>query len=75
MVKNPPAKQETQVLSLGQEDPLKKEMTTHSSILSWRILRTEAAVHGVAVRHDSVTDTHICISKVIISLGNLDSSL
>ena len=48
MVKNLSAKQETQVLSLGQEDPLKKEMTTHSSILSWRILRTEAAVHGVA---------------------------
>ena len=30
MVKNPPAKQETQVQSLGQEDPLKKEMATHS---------------------------------------------
>ena len=29
--------QETQVLSLGQEDPLEKEMATHSSILSWRI--------------------------------------
>jgi len=33
-VKNIPAKQETQVPSLGQEDPLKKEMTTHSSILA-----------------------------------------
>ena len=30
MVKNPPEKQETQVQSLGQEDPLKKEMATHS---------------------------------------------
>ena len=29
--------QETQVLSLGQEDPLQKEMATHSSILSWEI--------------------------------------
>ena len=32
-VKNPPAMQETQVWSLGHEDPLEKEMTTHSSIL------------------------------------------
>ena len=33
MVKNPPAMQETWVQSLGQEDPLEKEMATHSSIL------------------------------------------
>jgi len=33
--------QETQVLSLGQEDPLEKEMATHSSILAWEIPRTE----------------------------------
>ena len=33
LVKNPPAMQETQVWSLGQEDPLEKEMATHSSIL------------------------------------------
>ena len=37
MVKNPPAMQETQVWSLGQEDPLKKEMANHSSILAWEI--------------------------------------
>ena len=36
-VKNPPAMQETQVQSLGWEDPLEKEMATHSSILAWRI--------------------------------------
>ena len=41
MVKNLPAKQETWVLSLGQEDPLEKEMATHSSILAWRIPWTE----------------------------------
>ena len=41
MVKNPPAKQETQVQSLGQEDPLEKEMATHSSILAWRSPWTE----------------------------------
>ena len=36
-----PAMQETRVLSPGQEDPLEKEMATHSSILAWRILWTE----------------------------------
>ena len=37
MVKNLPAMQETQVQSLGQEDPLEKGMATHSSIRAWRI--------------------------------------
>ena len=37
MVKNLSAMQETQVQSLGQEDTLKKEMVTYSSILAWRI--------------------------------------
>ena len=37
MVKNPPAKQETWVWSLGQEDPLEKEMATYSSILAQEI--------------------------------------
>ena len=41
MVKNLLAMQETQVRSLGQEDPLEKGMATHSSILAWRILWTE----------------------------------
>ena len=41
LVKKPPVVQETQVLSPGQEDPLKKEMATHSSILAWRIPWTE----------------------------------
>ena len=36
-VKNLPVMQETQVQSLGQEDPLKKGMATHSSILAWKI--------------------------------------
>ena len=40
-VKNPPAKEETRVQFLGQEDPLEKGMATHSSILAWRILWTE----------------------------------
>ena len=37
VVKKLPAKQEMWVLSLGQEDPLEKEMATHSSILAWEI--------------------------------------
>ena len=41
MVKNLPAMQETRVRSLGGEDPLEKEMATHSSILAWRIPWTE----------------------------------
>ena len=40
-VKNLAAMQETWVQSLGQEDPLEKEMATHSSILAWRIPWTE----------------------------------
>ena len=41
MVGNLPAVQETQVLSLGQEEALEKGMGTHSSILGWRIPWTE----------------------------------
>ena len=41
MVKNLPAMKETWVQSLGKEEPQEKEMATHSSILAWRIPRTE----------------------------------
>ena len=41
LVKNPPAMQETQVRSLGEEDSLEKEMATHSTVLAWRISWTE----------------------------------
>ena len=56
-VKNLPAMQETRVRFLGQEDPLEKEVATHSSILAWRNPGTEEPgmfpVHGVAkVEHD-----------------------
>ena len=54
MVKNPPAMQETRVRSLSQEDPLEKEMATHSSILAWEIPRTEEpgglTIHGITKR-------------------------
>ena len=51
MVKNLPEVQETQVQSLGQEDPLEKGMATHSSILAWKIPQRSLVgyiVHGVA---------------------------
>ena len=41
MIKNLPAMGETRIQSLGWEDPLEKGMATHSSILAWRIPRTE----------------------------------
>ena len=43
MVKNLPTMQETWLRSLGQEDPLEKEIAAHSSILAWRIPWTEEA--------------------------------
>ena len=60
MVKNLPAMQklkETQVRSLGQEDPLEKCMATHSSILAWRIPWTDEpgglqSMGSQRVRHD-----------------------
>ena len=50
MAKNPPAKQEMRVPSLGQEDLLEKEMATLSSIFAWKISWTEepGRLHGVA---------------------------
>ena len=41
LVKDLPVMQETQVQSLGQEDPVEEEMATHSSILAWEIPWTE----------------------------------
>ena len=58
LVKNPPVMQETQVRSLGQKDPLEKEMATNSSILAWEIPQTEEPGGGLQsmelqrVRHD-----------------------
>ena len=55
---------ETRVRSLGQEDPLEKEMATHSSTLSWRIPRTEEpgklqSTGLQRVGHDRVTSLHL----------------
>ena len=50
------------VRSLGREDPLEKEMATHSSILAWRIPWTEgvwqATVHGVTKSQTQLNDFH-----------------
>ena len=59
MVKKSPARQEMKAGSLGQEDPMQKEMAAHSSVLSWRIPWTEEPgrlqSRGLRVRHDLVT--------------------
>ena len=47
--------QETQVQSLGREDPLEKRMATHSCILAWRILWTEEPGRLQSVRSQSWT--------------------
>ena len=57
MVENPSAMSESGVQFLGQEDPLEKEMTTHSSILAWEIPWTEEpaglqSMGSQRVRHD-----------------------
>ena len=61
VVKNPPAIQETRVGSLSQEDPLEKEMPSHSSILAWKVPWTEEPGGlqsiGCRVRHNGATNT------------------
>ena len=62
MVKKLPAVRETWVQSLGQEEPLEKEIATHSSILAWRIPWTEdlgglQSMGSQKVRHNLATNT------------------
>ena len=61
VVKNPPAKQETWVRSLGREDPLDKAMATYSSILAWDT--PWAVAYGVAkrVRHNLAAKQQVSI--------------
>ena len=70
MVKNPLAVQETQVRSLGREDPLEREMATHSSILAWEIARTEKpggpqSMVPQRAGHDLVTRAAAVASKAL----------
>ena len=66
MVKNLPTMQKTWVRSLGWEDPLEEGMATHSSILAWRIPRTEkpggATVYGVSKSQTQPSDFHYLFS-------------
>ena len=72
-IKSLPAVQETQVKSLSQDDPLEKEMATHSSILVWRIPWTEEpgglkSMGSHRVWHNWVTFTYMsgkCIQSVL----------
>ena len=62
-----PAMWETRVQSLGQEDPLEKEMATHSSILAWRIPWTEEpgrvqSMGSQRVRHNRATKLSLSLS-------------
>ena len=60
MVKNPPARCETWVQSLGWEDPLEKGKVTRSGILAWEIPWTEepggATVHGIGKSRTQLSD-------------------
>ena len=67
--------QETWVPSLGKEDPLEKEMATHSSILAWRIPWPEEpgrlqSIGLQRVRHDWVTNTLTSFTSEDVTLGN-----
>ena len=63
MVKRLPTMWETQVQSLGREDPLEKEMATHSSALAQKTPWTEAIVHGVAKSRTQLSDFTFFLSK------------
>ena len=65
MIKNSPAMQGTQVLSLDWEDPLEKEMANHFSIFAWRIPWTEkpGGLQSMPQRagHDRTTNTSLLL--------------
>ena len=70
MVKSLPAMRKIQGWSLGQEDPLEKEMATHSSILAWKILWIKEpgkSMGSQRVGHDWVTNT-FCLYFLLCSI-------
>ena len=81
VVKNLPALQETQVLSLGPEDPLDEEMATGSSILAWRTPWTEepggATVHGTSKSRTRLKQLsmHACILVLVVHPSLLSQSV
>ena len=68
LVKNLPAMPETQVRSLGQEDPLEKGMITHSSILAWRIPRTKDPGRPQSMGSQSDTTEQLTLANYTIKL-------
>ena len=75
-VKNPPAVQETQetrVPSLGREDPMEKEMATHSRILAWRIPWTEESDRLQFMGSQTVGQDWACTQKVNKGENNQDN--
>ena len=77
LVKNPPALQETPVQSLGWEDPLEKEMATHSSTLAWKIPWTEEPGRLQSIGHKEAGTTEeltwACICSISIATFKLDA--
>jgi len=71
-VKNLPAVQETRVGSLGWEDPLKKGMATHSSILAWRIPQTEEPGR---LQSMGVTKSQTQLSDIFFTFTSHDQNL
>ena len=68
VVKNPPAVQETLVPSLDWEDPLEKEMATHSSVFTWKISRTEGPGSYSPWGHKESDTTEQLITHAILIL-------
>ena len=74
-VKNLPAVQETQVRSLDQEDPLEKELATHSSPLAWKIPWTEEggrlqSMELQRVGHDRATSLSLTFFEFVSGLSD-----
>ena len=74
-VKRLPAMRETKVRSLGWEDPLEKEMATHSSILAWRIswIEEPGGLQSMGLQrvgHDWVTSLHFCMKYLMHGISN-----
>ena len=77
MAKNMPAKQETWVQSLGQEDNLKKELVTHSSILAWGIPWTEESA-GLQSMGSQKSQTQLsnltAVAAVMVTVTGIQAS-
>ena len=67
-VKNPPAMQETQARSLGWEDPVEKEMASHSSILAWKIPWTEDGCSPWCYKESGATE-RLTLVTLIVTIG------